>query len=102
MLSQSNFRRVLAVAASCALAACTAASGGMGTDRSSGSDASQVTWQDGQPAYAISCKEPGGCQERALAICSGRNMTTLKSENMPTTGTARAALGPPSIVIRCG
>jgi len=73
-----------------------------GPDRASGSNASTVTWSDGKPAYAISCEVPGGCQERALAMCSQGNYTTLKSENMPTVGTVRSTWGKPSVVIRCG
>lgn len=83
--------------------ACTApAATTTGPDRRTRSETSNVTWTDGKPAYAISCEEPGGCQERALALCSGGNYTTLKSENMPTVGAARAALGKPSVVVRCG
>jgi hypothetical protein len=84
------------------LAACAGASSKTGPDRASGSDASTVTWSDGKPAYAISCEVPGGCQERALAMCSPGNYTTLKSENMPTVGTVRSVQGKPSVVIRCG
>ena len=61
-----------------------------------------VTWSDGKPAYAISCENPGGCQERALAMCKQGNYTTLKTENMPTVGTVRSTWGKPSVVIRCG
>lgn len=84
------------------LAACTPVSPKVGPDRSSGSDATAITWSDGRPAYAISCENPGGCQERALAMCSPGTYTTLKSQNMPTTGTYWDALGKPSVVIRCG
>jgi hypothetical protein len=91
---------VLAGAAS-VLAAC-APSSTTGVDRASASDATTVTWSDGKPAYAISCENPGGCQERALAMCKQGNYTTLKSENMPTVGTVRSTWGKPSVVIRCG
>ena len=83
------------------LAACSGASPKPGPDRASGSDATAITWTDGKPAYAISCEVPGGCQERALAMCRPGTYTTLKSENMPTVGDARAVLGKPSVVIRC-
>ncbi len=102
MTSRMTLRTLLAAGAVCCLAACMAPNAATGPDRSTGSDASTVTWQDGKPAFAISCKEPGGCQERAQAMCNHGNIVTLKSENMPTAGTARAALGPPSLVIRCG
>lgn len=85
-----------------ALAACTAVNPKVGPDRSSASDATLITWSDGRPAYAISCENPGGCQERAIAMCPQGNYTTLKSENMPTIGTYREVFGKPSVVIRCG
>ncbi|MCA1481097.1 hypothetical protein [Bradyrhizobium sp. NBAIM08] len=90
---------VLAAAAG-ALAAC-ATSSTTGPDRSSRSDATSITWSDGKPAYAISCENPGGCQERALAMCRQGNYTTLDSKNMPTVGTYREVFGKPSVVIRC-
>jgi len=83
-------------------AACMTPAATTGPDRKTRSEMSMVTWTDGKPAYAISCEEPDGCQERALALCSGGNYATLKSENMPTVGTARAVLGKPSVVVRCG
>ncbi|WP_428658530.1 hypothetical protein [Reyranella sp.] len=73
-----------------------------GPDRASASDATAITWSDGKTAYAISCLNPGGCQERALAMCRPNSYTTLSSENMPTVGTVRAVHGRPSVVIRCG
>ncbi len=82
------------------LVAC-APSSKTGPDRASGSDASTITWSDGKPAYAISCSVPGGCQERALAMCRQGNYTTLKTENMPTVGAVRSTWGKPSVVIRC-
>jgi hypothetical protein len=91
---------VLAIAAG-VLAAC-ATSSTTGFDRASRSDATSVTWSDGKPAYAISCENPGGCQERALAMCRQGNYTTLDSKNMPTVGTYREVFGKPSVVIRCG
>lgn len=84
------------------LAACGGPSATTGPDRASGSDATTITWSDGKPAYAISCENPGGCQERVLAMCKQGNYTTLKSENMPTIGTYREVFGKPSVVIRCG
>jgi hypothetical protein len=88
---------IAGVATSCSTTTATT-----GPDRRTRSEMSNVTWTDGKPAYAISCQDPGGCQERALALCPGGNYTTLKSENMPTVGAARAALGKPSVVVRCG
>jgi len=83
------------------LAAC-GPSATTGPDRASGSNATAITWSDGQPAYSISCTVPGGCQQRALAMCNQGKYTTLKSEHMPIAGTARYDQGPPSVVIRCG
>ena len=84
------------------LAACSGPSPTTGPDRASASDATSITWSDGKPAYAISCEVPGGCQERAIAMCSPAQYTTLKSENMPMPGTIRSVQGKPSVVIRCG
>ena len=84
------------------VAACGPSAGSTsGSERASGSNVSTVTWTDGQPAYAITCAVPGGCQDRALAMCTGK-YTTLKSENMPIPGTVRYQQGPPSVVVRCG
>jgi hypothetical protein len=83
------------------LVACSGPSPAPGPDRASASNATTITWSDGKPAYAISCENPGGCQERALVMCKG-NYTTLKSENMPTVGAVRSTWGKPSVVIRCG
>jgi hypothetical protein len=83
------------------LVACSGPSPKPGPDRASASDATTITWSDGKPAYAISCENPGGCQERAIAMCKD-NYTTLKSENMPTVGAVRSTWGKPSVVIRCG
>jgi len=84
------------------MAACTTTPSGTGPDRSSRSDVNQIQWSDGRPAYAISCEDPGGCQRRAIALCRDGRYTTLKEENMPSIGTRREPLGPPSVVIRCG
>jgi hypothetical protein len=88
-------------AAILATAACNNPSPTAGPDRASGSEATAITWTDGKQAYAITCMVPGGCQERALAMCKG-NYTTLKSENMPMPGTVRSVQGQPSVVVRCG
>jgi hypothetical protein len=80
--------------------ACTAPSAG--PDRSTWSDVSTITWTDGQPAYARKCEMASGCQTRAAAVCNNGPSKILSSENLPTAGNARAALGPPSVVVRCG
>jgi hypothetical protein len=102
MISRSVIRWMLGLAILAAAGACMAPKPGLGPDRGTGSDASLVTWNDGKPAYAIKCDIPGGCQKRALALCSDGSYTTLASENMPTVGNARAVEKPPSVVIRCG
>ncbi len=104
MTSRFAFRWLTVAMAVGGVVACTAAMTGPGPDTATGSNASVVTWQDGKPAYAISCDAPGGCLERANAMCRNTfgNYTTLKSENMPTAGSARKPMGPPSVVIRCG
>ena len=84
-----------------ALAACTTTRGVAGSDRPTRSDAVEMTWSDGKAAYAITCELPQGCQSRAEALCNS-NYTVLKSENMPNIGTREAALGKPSVVVRCG
>ncbi len=83
------------------LMACSGPSSKTGPDRASGSDATAITWSDGKPAIAITCENPSGCQERALAMCKQGNYTSLDSKNMPTVGTYREVFGKPSVVIRC-
>ena len=102
MISRSTIRWMFIVGAVVIAAACSAPMMTTGQDAATKSDASTVTWQDGKPAYAISCEIPGGCNRRALAMCNNGAYTVLKSENMPTTGTYFAVLGKPSVVIRCG
>jgi hypothetical protein len=85
-----------------AMTAYTTPQSNTGRDPGSRDDASLITWNDGQPAYAITCEAPDGCQTRAVAVCRNGSMITLKSDNMPTIDARREALGPPSIVVRCG
>ena len=100
MISRSTtFRWILVVGSASVAAACMTSPA---RDPNAASSISTITWTDGKPAYAISCDLPGGCQSRAVATCTNGNYTVLKSENMPTAGDARAVLGPPSVVIRCG
>jgi hypothetical protein len=84
------------------LAAACAPSVATGPDSNTGSDASAVTWKDGQKAYAISCTVPQGCNQRALAICNQGSYKVLSSENMPSAGDVLAVKGKPAVVIRCG
>ena len=101
-LQLMTFKSIILIGLVGVAAACTAPAETTGSDRRTRSETSNVTWTDGKPAYAISCEDAGGCQKRVLALCPGGNYTTLKSENMPTAGTARAVLGKPSVVVRCG
>ena len=85
------------------LAGCSIGKSSMGADPGTESQASTVTWSDGQPAISISCKTPGGCQSRAVAVCNatGGNYTVLNMENMPTRGDLGDVRGAASVVIRC-
>ena len=83
-------------------AACTAPSADSGPDRSTRTEVSTITWTDGQPAYSIKCEMASGCQTRAAALCNYGPSKILSSENLPTAGNARAVLGPPSVIVRCG
>ncbi len=102
MISRSAFRWMLIIGVASVAAACMPPKSTTGRDENSRSDASTITWTDGKPAYAITCDFDTGCATRALAMCNNGNYTVLKSENMPTTGTYFAVLGPPAVVIRCG
>ena len=85
------------------LAAACAPSAVMGPDSNTGSDASAVTWKDGQKAYAISCTVPQGCNQRALAVCNQGAYKVLSSENMPSAGDVLTVVQrKASVVIRCG
>ncbi len=96
-----GFNTIMLIGMAGVTAACTTPAT-TGYDPATRSEISNVTWTDGKPAYSISCEDPEGCQKRALALCPGGNYSTLMSENMPAAGTARAALGKPSAVVRCG
>lgn len=104
MTTRSTMRWMFAVGIAGLVAACGMAKGTPGEDPRTESNATQVTWTDGKPAIAISCKEPGGCQTRAVAMCNstGGNYTTLKMENMPSRGDMTTLRGAASVVIRCG
>lgn len=86
------------------VAACAIGKGTLGNDPATESQASTVTWSDGQPAISISCKTPGGCQSRAVALCNatGGDYTVLQMDNMPTRGDMTVVRGSASVVIRCG
>jgi hypothetical protein len=85
-------------------AACAMAKSTPGEDSRTESTATIVKWTDGKDAIAISCRQPGGCDSRAVAMCNstGGNYTTLKMENMPTRGDMTTVRGPATVVVRCG
>jgi hypothetical protein len=85
MTLRSTARWTLLAAIACLAVACGEPKTSPGPDNYSGSDASVVPWSDGKSAIAITCNRPGGCQQRAQALCP-RGYTTLKSVNMPVAG----------------
>lgn len=103
MTMQSALRWTLVLAVAGAMAACATAKGSLGEDPRTQTNATSVTWTDGKPAISITCKEPGACQTRAVAMCnsSGGDYTTLRMENMPTRGDMTTLRGAASVVIRC-
>jgi hypothetical protein len=103
MTLRSTVRWMLGMGIAGLVAACGIGKGTLGNDPATESQASAVTWSDGQPALAISCKTPGGCQSRAVALCNATagNYTVLKMDNMPTLGELGDVRGAGSVVIRC-
>jgi hypothetical protein len=103
MTLRSTVRWMLGVGIAGLVAACGIGKGTLGSDPATESEASTITWTDGQPALSISCKTPGGCQSRAVALCTatGGDYTVLKMNNMPTEGDMSQVRGPASVVIRC-
>jgi len=103
MTLRSKFRWMLSVGIAGLVAACGVGKTTVGNDPATESQASTVTWSDGQPAISINCRTPGGCQSRAVAMCNSTrgNYTVLKMDNMPTRGDLGDVRGPASVVIRC-
>lgn len=104
MKTRSTMQWLFVMGIASLVAACGMAKSTPGQDPRTETNATPVTWTDGKPAIAISCKEPGGCQTRAVAMCSstGGDYITLKMENMPTRGDMSSVRGAASVVIRCG
>jgi len=104
MPTRSTVRWMFVTGITSLVAACAMAKSTPGQDPRTETNATQVTWTDGKPAIAISCKEPGACQTRAVAMCNstGGDYVTLKMENMPTRGDMSEIRGAASVVIRCG
>ena len=104
MRTRSTMQWMLVMGIASLVAACSMAKSTPGQDPRTETNATQVTWTDGKPAIAISCREPGACQTRAVAMCSstGGSFVTLNMENMPTRGDMSVIRGAASVVIRCG
>ena len=100
MVSRATARWSVVLGMAVLAAACENPNTGPGPDRSSDTNATMVTWTDGKQAIQITCGMPGGCQNRALAMCKG-NYTTLSMDNMPTRGDASVVRGPGTVVVRC-
>ncbi len=81
-------------------AACTDPKTAPGSDPRSDTNATMITWTDGKQAIQITCSMPGGCQNRALAMCKG-NYSVLNMDNMPTRGDATVVRGTGTVVVRC-
>ena len=65
------------------LAGCGMAKGTPGEDPRTETNATQVTWTDGKPAIAISCKEPGACQT-ARSPCATAAVETIRRSGWKT------------------
>ena len=92
--------RLLVAGLAVLAAGCTAPIRTVGSDPATDTNATMVTWKDGKEAIQITCGMPGGCQNRALAMCKG-NYTVLDMENMPTRGDASVVRGTGTVVVRC-
>jgi len=100
MVSRATARWIVVLGMVVLAAACVDPKTTPGPDSSSDTNATMVTWTDGKQAIQITCGMPGGCQNRALAMCKG-NYTTLSMDNMPTRGDASVVRGPGTVVVRC-
>jgi type IV pilus biogenesis protein CpaD/CtpE len=101
-IRSTMFRPLLVVALLAGLtAACSQPDSTPGTDPSTSSTATAITWSDGKPAYDLACANPGGCQRRAQALCKN-GYSILKAENMPVSGGVELfTTGKASATIRC-
>ena len=100
MVSRATVRWILVLGVAAFAVACTEPMRVPGPDRATDTNATMVTWTDGKQAIQITCGMPGGCQNRALAMCKG-NYTTLSMDNMPTRGDASVVRGQGTVVVRC-
>lgn len=104
MAMRPAFRWMLVAGIASLAAACAMAKSTPGEDPRTESTATIVKWTDGKDAISINCRQPGGCESRAVAMCNstGGNYTVLRMDNMPTRGDMTAVRGAASVVIRCG
>ena len=100
MVSRATARWLLVLGMTVLVAACTTPRTAPGPNPYSDTNATMITWTDGKQAIQITCGMPGGCENRALAMCKG-NYTTLSTENMPTRGDASVVRGTGTVVVRC-
>jgi hypothetical protein len=100
MVSRATVRLILVLGVAVLAVACTEPMRAPGPDRATDTNATMITWTDGKQAIQITCGMPGGCQNRALAMCKG-NYTTLNMDNMPTRGDASVVRGQGTVVVRC-
>lgn len=100
MVSRATVRWIVVLGVAAFAVACTEPMRVPGPDRATDTNATMVTWTDGKQAIQITCGMPGGCQNRALAMCKG-NYTTLSMDNMPTRGDASVVRGQGTVVVRC-
>ena len=100
MVLRATARWIVVLGMTVLAAACTEPMKTPGADRVSDTNATMITWTDGKQAIQITCGMPGGCQNRALAMCKG-NYTTLNMDNMPTRGDASVVRGQGTVVVRC-
>ena len=92
--------RLVVIGLAVLAAGCTAPIRTVGPDPASDTNATMIKWTDGKDAIQITCGMPGGCQNRALAMCKG-NYTVLNMENMPTRGDASVVRGEGTVIVRC-
>ena len=100
MVLRASARWMVVLGMAAVAAACEAPKRAVGPDPGTDTDAKMVTWSDGKEAIQITCGMPGGCQNRALAMCKG-NYTVLNMDNMPTRGDASVVRGTGTVVVRC-
>jgi hypothetical protein len=100
MVTYAKARWALVLGMAALAVACTDPGTVPGHDRSTDTNATMITWTDGKQAIQITCGMPGGCQNRALAMCKG-NYTVLNMDNMPTRGDASIVRGTGTVVVRC-